>query len=299
MLAIHRPRRSAGITLLEVLVSCGLLILGLSTVAGLLPLAGSRLTQATTEDRAAVLLANAMAEAFNRGLVSADMFPAADPDGPVRTVALGKVLGRLPEFSDPHISEHFAAPSTEGRIRCGSSRTFTLEDVLAYDPPLYADTPVNAFSRDASGTGPRKYREGICWGATLRPSTAAPQPGERATLSIAIFKREGDTAGGQIAEGMPLVLTRVGSVYEANLAPARALLRGCSWLLAMPPDTSRPPRWFKIMSSWPWAGTNTRIILNNQDDFAQLTGASTAGSTAQVFAFEGIIRVDEQVVTLN
>lgn len=315
-LTIERARHRDGITLLEVLISCGLLVVGLSTIAALLPAAGSQLAQAVTEDRAAVLLANAMAEVFNRGLLSADVFPASS--GTACALALGKIVGRLPALNDPVIRSHFTSPSEEGRRRCGSERTFVLEDLLVYDPPRYADTPVNAFSRDSAGTGPRKFRPEICWGATLRPSTAAPVAGDRATLSIVVFKREGDAGSGQMADAMPIVLTKVGSFYESDLTPTGALLRGCSWLLAIPgPTVKDPPSWHKIMSSWRWdicrlchgkgcpdcghdgKKQTTRLILSNQQAFAELTGSTADGATATVFAFEGILRVDDQVVTLH
>lgn len=307
--ATHDFRRN-GTTLLEVLISCGLLIVGLSAIAALLPAAGSRLTQATTEDRAAVLLANAAAEIFNRGLLAADVFPAVaaggSSSGTGRTLSFGKVLGRLPGFgalpSGGTAADHFSAPSADGRRRCGSDRTFVLEDVLVYDPPKFSDSPTNAFIQDDAGTGPRKFREGICWGATLTPDSTAPSPGDRATLAIAVFKREGESENGQFEESMPIVLTRVGSFYEAEEISAKTLLRGCSWLLAIPPGTAASPRWFKIMSSWTWdapAGRTTRMILHSQEDFEALTATATAGTKATVFAFEGIVRVDEQVVTLN
>lgn len=298
----------AGITLLEVLISCGLLIMGLSTVAAMLPAAGTRLTQASTEDRAAVLLSNATAEIFNRGLVAAVAFPTSGTTATTagRMLAIGKVLGLLPTYgtlpSGRPTSDYFAAPSTEGATRCGSQRTFVLEDVLAYGPSRSSDTPVNAFTRDAAGVGPRTVREGICWGATLTPATLPATAGGKAVLSIAIFKREGESPDGRLEEGLPLVLTRVGSCYEADALPADSLLRGCSWVLAIPPDPSRSPTWFQVMSSWNWsssAGRKRRLILRNQGDFELLTGAAASGSKATVFAFEGIVRVDEQVVTLN
>lgn len=299
-------RGPGGITLLEVLISCGLLIVGLSTMAAMLPAASSRLTQATTEDRAAVLLSNATAEMFNRGLVAADSFPSPAPAS-VRTLALGKVLGRLPQFtglpSGRPGSDYFTVPSDQARGRCGSVRTFVLEDGLIYEPPRYGETPVNAFERDEAGTGPRRFREGVCWGATLTPLTFPPKPGGTALLAIAVFKRESEAESpGQIDDGMPLVLTRVGSCYEAELSLAGSLLRGCSWVLAIPPNTSSSPRWFKIMSSWTWgsgSAKSTRVIMRNQEEFETLTGSAGAGSTATVFAFDGIVRVDEQTVTLE
>jgi type II secretory pathway pseudopilin PulG len=299
-------RTSGGITLLEVLISCGLLIVGLSTIAALLPAAGSRLKQATTEDRAAALLSNAMAEIFNRSLLAADIFTPGEAGAVGRTLAIGKILGRLPTYgalpSGRTAADYFSGPSTAGRDRFGSDRTFVLEDVLVYDPPRFTTSPRNAFSRDAAGLGPRKFREGICWGAMLTPDELPAVAGGRAVLSVVVFKRDSQDDEGQFEDGMPLVLTRVGSFYESDLAPTDSLLSGCSSVLAIPADPSKTPRWFRIMSSWPWetpTGRKTRVILRNQSDFEALTGSATPGTNATVFAFEGVVRVDELVVALN
>lgn len=297
-----RPR---GITLLEVLVSCGLLVVGLSAVAALLPASGSRLTQATTEDRAAVLLSNAAAEIVNRGLVTADAFPG---DGSAPTLAFGKVLDRLPSLgvlpSGGVASGMFAGLSAAAQKRCGSWRTFVLEDVLAYAPSRTADTPMNAFSSDAAGLGPREFRNGLCWGATLAPRTRPVAPGGQAVLTLVVFKRWDGGVGGAAAEPLPLVLTRAGSVYEADLfADADdALLRGCTWVLALPAAAADAPRWFRVMSSWNWrtpTGQTKRVVLHDQAEFERLTGSAAAGAAATVLAFEGIVRVDEQALTLD
>jgi len=298
-------RRRSGITLLEVLISCGLLIVGLSTIAALLPAAGSRLTQATTEDRAAVLLSNAAAEIVNRGLIAADAFPAT---GAGATLAFGKVLDQLPTFgnlpSGRPASEIFSGLSATAQKRCGSSRTFVLEDVVAYAASQTSDTPANSFTSDGAGLGPREFRKGLCWGATLAPRTRPVAPGGKADLSLVVFKRWDESAGGANSEPLPVVLTRVGSVYEANVFTDDndALLRGCTWVLALPAGATDSPRWFRVMSSWNWqtpTGQTRRVVLHNQAEFEQLTNSAASGGAATVFAFEGIVRVDEQAVTLD
>jgi len=298
-------RRRRGITLLEVLISCGLLVVGLSTIAALLPASGSRLTQATTEDRAAVLLSNAAAEIVNRRLVAADAFPT---DGSTPTLAFGKVLDKLPTFgtlpSGGVASGIFSGLSAAAQKRCGSWRTFVLEDVLAYAESQTADTPTNSFSRDGAGLGPREFRNGLCWGATLAPRTRPVTPGAKAVLSLVVFKRWDKSPGGAVGEPLPVALTRVGSVYEADVFTDDndALLRGCTWVLALPADAADSPRWFRVMSSWKWrkpTGQTKRVVLHDQAAFEQLTKSSASGAAATVFAFEGIVRVDEQALTLD
>lgn len=299
-------RQPAGITLLEVLISCALLIIGLTAIAGMLPAAGTRLSQATVEDRAALLLSNAMAEVSNRGLVTADAFPVAAAGVGGRTAVFGMVLGELPNLGTlPNgrtAAEYFAAASALTLQRCGSDRTFLLEDVLAYERSPYADVPMNAFMKDDAGLGPRKVRRGLCWGAMLTPAEGAATPGSKAILSLGIFKRGGKSEDGDFEAGIPLALKRAGSFYEAAIATKESFLGGCSWLLAIPADPNRTPRWFRIVTSWnvsDGSGFTKRLIIDNQADFADLTGSTATDSTAVVLAFEGIVRVDEQVVTLN
>lgn len=304
----RQPRlgRPAGITLLEVLISCALLIIGLTAIAGMLPAAGTRLTQATIEDRAALLLSNAMAEVSNRGLVTKDAFAVAGPQGGVRTAVFGMVLGELPDLGTlPNgrtAGEYFAEASPVALQRCGSNRTFILEDVLAYERSPYADVPMNAFATDEAGPGPRKVRRGLCWGAMLTPAEGVPESGGKAILSLGIFKRAGSSEDGKFEAGIPIALKRSGSYYEATIATKESFLGGCAWVLAIPADLTRSPRWFRIVTSWNVSGASgsvKRLIIDNQTDFADLTGSAALDSTAVVVAFEGIVRVDEQVVTLD
>lgn len=308
-----QARTRGGITLLEVLISCALLLVGLTAMAAMLPAAGSRLSQASIEDRAAVLLANAFGEMFNRGLVAADIFPASPVVGgsakPV--VTIGRILGGLPELGDlPSggvAADYFIAPSEKGLTRCGTPRTFLLEDGLVFSPASGSDGLTNSFLGAAGAAGPRRFREGVCWGATLAPESFPPRAGQPATLSIAIFKRDG--SAGQSRAGtsqvVPLVLRRFKNFYESDITPNGSLLRACSWVLAMPTTSgtsSAPPTWFKIVSSWTWRtpqARTTRLIVGDQGAFATLTSSTATDSTALVLAFEDLVRVDVQTVTLN
>lgn len=286
-----------GITLLEVLIACGLLVVGLSTVASILPAAGSRLAQATIEDRAGVLASNALAEFTIRELAAVDAFPPPGPQAG-RTLAIGAVLDQLPTLGELAAGQtaaaYFSPVSDEGRRRSGSPRTFLLEDEVAYEPASLAAAPTNEFTTDAAGLGPRRTRQRMCWGATLTPKVFPPQAGGMAVLTIAVFKRAG--------EGLPLVLTRTNSVYEVESMHSSPLVRPCTWLLALGSDPATAPRWFQVMSSWTIssaAGSTVRLIFKNQEEFEEVTGAQSSGATATVLAFEGLVRVDESLVTLQ
>lgn len=291
-----QSRRQPGITLLEVLVACGLLIIGLSTMASLLPAAGSRLAQATIEDRAGVLVTNAIAELTNRGLLAADAFGDSG-----RSLVLGNVLARLPEFTAaqlPASTALFTGLSPAAQLRCGSPRTFQLEDELIYGPPRLLSTPVNTFTAAADGVGPRRFREAICWGAMISPNALPPAAGGLARVSITVFRKDG---GGDQMLALPLKRSTTHYLAEGLLAEDSSL-DACSWVLALPAATSEPPKWFQVMSSWqfkPPADPSPRIIFRDQKGFETFTGTAGSGTTATVLAFEGLVRVDERDVILD
>lgn len=70
-------RRRAGITLLEVLISIGILAVGLSSLVALMPAARSQAERAVVLNHAGVLAANALADAATFGLLRADSLTVA------------------------------------------------------------------------------------------------------------------------------------------------------------------------------------------------------------------------------
>jgi Tfp pilus assembly protein PilV len=230
----HHPR--AGLSLLEVLVACGVLAIGLASVAAILPAASSRFGQAQLADRAGFLAANARADLLNRGVVAADVFASG-----TRACAFGQVASALltisatatgttgrtwPTFAatasdvlDQRIDTAFA-PILIRQIWTGTSpriptiplrgRGFLLEDDLKYLPPSGAETPRNSFM-PSSTTGPRTFEQSMFWGATLWPSgttTAIAAPGVPAVLSVAVFRRPGDAC--------EFRLTRTGTISPSG-----------------------------------------------------------------------------------
>jgi Tfp pilus assembly protein PilV len=101
-------------TLLEVLVACGILVVGLASIAAMLPAAGSRLGQAALEDRAGNLAGNALAQARSAGAIAADVF-----SNPNRAVSFGRGARRPPR---PSPSESTRTADSCWRTRCSSPR---------------------------------------------------------------------------------------------------------------------------------------------------------------------------------
>jgi len=286
-----------GFSLLEVLVACGILVIGLTSIAAILPAASSRLAEATAEDRAGTLAANAYAEAVARGLLSSDIFiSSTNSNGDtVRTFSSGTacVFGRVltingTSTSIPGGRVALASGTTvSGTVlltRIDQARGFVLEDDLTYSIPTTGETPNNSFLN--SGVGPREYKDGVCWGGMLTPTvlTGTVGPGSVATLSLAVFKKSGDMQS--------LTLTPTSGYYSVLPADAQTrkkYAKGCSYLLVLP--TSAAPTWQRINASWTTVTGSTFLTFTGTQLFS--------GSTTLAIGFEGLLRLDERTIVLD
>jgi len=286
----HSGRQSPrGMTLLEVLISCGVLAVGLASIASLLPAAGSRLGQAAMEDRAGTLAANARADAAARGLLAFDLF--ADPD---KSIGFGTGMTTLPAIY-PGINPPppFAAAAATLSQRIDPQRGFLLEDEVEYAPSSAAASPANAFSN-----GHRAFKEALRWGATLVPNAFPARVGAAAVLSVAVFRKDG------LAETVPLT-TMPGDLYRmttANENMLKRLLKSCSYVLVRSATPGQGPRWFRIAASWR-PPVNPATGLRQNDGcyviFADPEFGAFAGNDPTVIGFENLVRVDQYNVILE
>jgi len=265
--ASRHPR--AGLSLLEVLVAGGILAVGLASVSALLPAASARLGQATQQDRAGVLAANARAECVNRGLVAADIFSSA-------TTAC--VFGELAGLSGTGIA---------GASANLAQRTGTSAFQLADDPAFRW----GAMLAPASGTA-----------AAGLPATLSIAVFRKAPTISGTIRLTGGTSS-------PLFRLTSGSIevwhlskktlLDPNEAFRRRFLPACSHVVAL----TNPPRWVRVTSSWTMpgpitsgsenvAGRRSFVVL----DPNPLTGS---GTTVNVIGFDGLLRVDHHPVTLD
>ena len=292
----------AGFSRLEVLVACGILVIGLTSIAAILPAASSRLAEATAEDRAGTLAANAYAEAVARGLLSSDIFPASSSG--TTCVVFGRVLtvngtstsipgGKVALASGTTVSgtvlltqaQYILTPLS---TRIDQARGFVLEDDLTYSIPTTGETPNNSFLN--SGTGPREYKDGVCWGGMLTPTvlTGTVGPGSVATLSLAVFKKSGSIQS--------LTLTPTSGYYSVLPADAqtrKTYAKGCSYLLVLP--TGAAPTWQRINASW----TVTGSTVLTGSTFLTFTGTQSFPANTPAIGFEGLLRLDERTIVLD
>jgi len=264
----RRVRVAGGFTLLEVLVSMGIVIAALGGIAALLPAAGARLGEATEIDRAGTMAANARADIASRGLITNRLWVAGRS-----AIVFGEGLasGGTPTVNHASIG---AANATELAARI-SSQSFVLDDAQI-------------------GGGP----PGVCYGCMLS-STAAPSgAGATVRLTTVVFRRPApEVKAFGLTQQAGLMISGSGSQAADD---RRRFLPGCSWVLAV---GAGEPRWIQVASSWtayppgvtsgPATG-ESRLVLSGTD----WVGLMTSGSL-QVFGFDGLLRVDERFVNLD
>jgi type II secretory pathway pseudopilin PulG len=162
----------AGITLMEVLISIGILAVGLTAVITIIPAAGSQAQKALTESNKANVGLAAIDDAITRGILSPPGAPpfVVDPVGnaPFAGLALESLGGLNPGIAADEV------------FRSQDDVVFTLENSGQEEPPQPLFYTGNA----------KRLSEGVySWLATL-----VPQGGENYLLSVVSFHRREATA---------------------------------------------------------------------------------------------------------
>lgn len=314
--AIPLPAGKSGFSLLEVLVACGILVVGLASIASILPAATARLREAATTDRAGSMAAAALAEFECRDLAFRDLFLVASGSflPAHQAVTFGQVLPAVPGVvvasGSSTIVSLAAAGATQLARRIDTTsgegnRGFFLEDELQFNLGT-GSAPLNVFTN-----GIREFRRGVCWGAIIEPypwgtmpsgTTAPPMRAVRAT--IAVFRKPG-------AVQQMLLTGSAGGVFRitslADDSVRKRFLAPCAPVLAIAQSGSAAPRWLTINSSWPqWtAGSNPQTVppasygVIFREPGSAYSGLVTTGSTLQVIGFENIQSITQQTFTID
>jgi type II secretory pathway pseudopilin PulG len=322
-----------GMTLLEVLVACGILVFALSGIAAILPAAGSRLAESVAEDRAAVLSANVFAELKARQFFKASLFNgvptvSASPNQQSETLAFGNLGPTLdwtgtaadasinaqkqsPSFFTNPLSPSISGTSVFDTIWPYASfkatpencRGFFLEDDLTFADVNGAPTSQYETTISGTGFGPRMFKRGPTWGATLSLLTTGSNPpsaGTPAELSIAIFKKAADARGIDLDR----VIVSNDSLYRLPATGQetirRTYLKPCSYVLALPIGSSATPppgaKWFRINSSWTSSSDRVSYIILPAETKDYFDGAT---KKLCVIGFSNLLRLDVFQVTLE
>jgi len=278
MPSLVSPSRT-GITLMEVLISIGILSIGLAGVLALIPAGGREAQKALIADRRASLAANAMSDAIARGILNPANWSAVP--GQPYAVAF-----------DPLGSAVFPVSVTRidltGVVGAAAEEVFRAADDLAYEQPADEDLP--ALPRYTGGQ--RITTGAFSWLATLLP--AGTTDGYR--LSIVTFHLR------QVPPTIVTPFAAIGANGSFDIAlPTLALsnddfretfTRGTPVLLANPTG-STPPVWRTIVLVMPQttggAITAADITLDAEVPFV----------TTQLYAFPGAVGVAEKFITLE
>lgn len=148
-----------GITLLEVIISLGILSVGLASVVALIPAGGSQAKKAVIEDRRGAMAAAAMADLITRGLLDQNRWTTT-PAPPLLLDPLGG------GFSVPGLSPITIRGITSLPV---ADEVFRSPDDLVYTLPDDEDLP--ATPRFFSGPSKRMTEGLFSWLATLVPVT--------------------------------------------------------------------------------------------------------------------------------
>lgn len=270
-----------GFTLIEVLISLGIIVGALAGIAALLPAAGSRLADATDIDRAGVMAANARADLANRGLVRASLWSGVTTPA----VVFGEGLPALASTA-PAAGVVGAANAAEVASRIDTSTGFLLQDSVQTNDA----NAVTGFVPD------------VCYGCMLSSPASPPIPGMPFRVSTVVFQKPGpDIKAFSLSRSGSSTTLRVGS-GAAVAADLTQFLAGCSWVLAVGSAASEP-RWVQVGSAWTAFAPGQVTGSPTGTSFVSLTGTDwvglVSGGSLQVIGFTGLLRVDERFVNLE
>ncbi len=184
MLIINCHRR--GITLLEVLISIGILAIGLSSVAALFPAARSQASRALILDRAAVLAANALADAATSGMLLEGALTMSQTTGQPIVIDPGAVppyqLSSAIGASLRNTGVYSGAVSGGAAVSaCQRIFTESRDDIVVAPGAAPDDLPLNVFGSD----GVRSYTGRMtCLLCITPPGGASAAPG---TITVVVF----------------------------------------------------------------------------------------------------------------
>lgn len=206
----EKPNRRRGITLLEVLISMGILTIGLVSAVSLLPAGRSMAVKASVYDRSATLAANAAADLINRGLLRSEKWlnysetetaqtPASrflmfdplqqawDPfSGPNYRVGLRTDAATVAVETNIYTKNPVVDPVCDILFRSEDDPVYSTDGVGNDDPPLPRWSPSNAAPLRRAFVGNYSYLATLESAAQQAPFWTPATP---ATLTVVVFHR--------------------------------------------------------------------------------------------------------------
>jgi len=170
---------------MEVMISIGILAIGLTSVLSIIPAGKSEVSRALVYDRATALAANALADAATFGLLKPDSFSSTSPSTAIFDPALGTGLAT----GTASLKSAGIFSSATSAALSGSTARIVLrqvgqgrDDVNYTAPATDDDLPTNQFP----SVGPRAF-QGRTTCILALTSTSTLTSGSFATLSAIVF----------------------------------------------------------------------------------------------------------------
>jgi type II secretory pathway pseudopilin PulG len=279
-----------GITLMEVLISIGILAIGLTSVLSLIPAGKAEAGKAIIYDRAAVMAMNGLSDAITFGLTRPDSFIAAVP-------------GLATVVFDPANAITWPAVATSGTLksagvfaRASDAATADLaveklfsqgRDDVVYNPPATADDlPSNGF---INGIRAFEGRMTSLTAVTEADSGTPPlAPGDLATVSVVVFHNRDTTT--PTVSGTLDSSGRVGLSTLPSDRTLKSIMRPGTVLYYTDPVTSRL-RFAQLAMA--------AVDTNTQDTYVTFLGRPLPGSTVAVYVLTDSVGLAEQTVSLE
>jgi len=308
-----------GISLLEVLISMGILTVGLLSVLALVPAGKSQAVKAVIYDRSSVMASNVAADLIARGLLRPSSWVTGTAPASQAIAVFDPLYGASSTFTGgqwPPVLASTTAPTaitlrtdaattgTSSIVISGSSATGLLTgytmapqavcDILfrSEDDPLYTldgvgpdDAPLPRWSGGTSVSGRRSFEGLYSFLATVQTSaTAAPYwaPATPATLTIVTFQRRDPT--------MPPVVLSPGTGPNADLwvpqglssdQKIKDLIRPGSMVLSWDPANLDRVRWYRVVLAAETPTGNVALTCEGGDP--------SSSPTASVYVFPGAV----------
>lgn len=295
MLPSHNNR--SGITLLEVLISIGILSVGLASVMALIPAGGNQAKKAMIEDRRGAMGVAGFADLVNFGMLNTANWSTVPTTVPAAAYRI--VIDPIGNGTFPTAASGLTAINVDG-IAPGSAAAnivFAAGDDLVYvDDPLVGDPEnVPQVARLTSG-GERRLADGhFSWLATFVPSaTVANAQFYRATI-VEFYNRSPGTSSFRICSGATqnsvTAFTYAWTSAQPTLEEFRGLFPVGGVLLFT--DNSTIQEWRRILVAAP------TIIGSNVTSVELLVDRDVTAGANDIIAFEGAVGILEKTVQLE
>lgn len=322
----------SGLSLLEVLFSMGILLVGLMGVAAMIPAGRHEILQGTKVDHATAVGRAAIRDLRIREFHEPSQWRDSTGTGTVFSGGAFTSTGGYVAIDPLGLASGFGAtfPTSAGGISLTRvypmpqpslpADQWALADVLFRNGDDLVFQP-NATIRDGSpvqqlfSSAKRGSTGDYSWLATITPGNYAAPTLSPSSVSVAVFYKR-DLTNPTSSEPAPLAVTFPGLSYsgtapfagsEVQVASPVKPLRPGQWVMlagdiAVPAPAGRYARWFRVISAAtvdPSTGKQQATLAGVEDWNVLPPSGNPSANPTQLWQFDGVIAVFERAMMLD